>query len=199
MDFDDLGKKLDRMYRQLNESTRVHIKTNIVDKFTKQDDGTFEHRVSFGNADPIKRDNMVIDAIHAIAGLKDILNLKLDEHGYDKKLYENLINNSQPLQIITDLDNKSKHGNNLSNHRYKEDINLVNIDQALRGQGITHVSFTTDLNTGQTRLNKSSGNVAITVTGDIVNNDGIVIASLSTVLSDSVDVIEKFIDTHKLS
>jgi hypothetical protein len=193
MDFDDLDAKLRRMYRNLGETYDLDIGSNIKDERHLLPNGMFEHRVSFGNSDPEIRADTVATAIHAIAGIKDILKNKLREIGLNPQSYEDLINSSTELQIITDLDNMEKHGTRLSKRRYTEAVRLINLDQSLRGKGITSVTFSTDLATGTTKLDESSGDVKIVITGDIVDDKGKTIYTLEEVLEKSVKSIDAFI------
>ena len=199
MDFDDLGRKLQRMYAELGEAFSVDISNNIIDERHTLADGIVRHQVKFGSNDPIVRENLVFDAVHAIASLKDIINIKLKDKGYSGHEYEILINQNESLQILTDLDNKNKHGNKLSNRRYKEDVTLTNINQVLRGKGITTVRFSTDLVTGKTILDKSAGNVKIVIVGDILNNQGVTVGRLDEILDETTNKIEEFIYTNKLT
>lgn len=199
MDFDNLGDKLRRVYRRLGATYDFDIGNNINDTRQMLPSGIIEHRVSFGNSDPQVREDNVMNAIHAIASLKDIIKVSLKKSGHSQEEYEKVINENTCLQLVTDLDNMDKHGSKLTNRRFKESVSLVNIDQALRGKGITSVSFTTDLKTGKTRLDSSSGDVKIIITGEIINKDGDVIATLGDVLENSIKIIDKFITNKQLA
>ncbi len=199
MDFNDLDAKLKRLYFALGEQYDTDISTNINDKRIAFPDGRFEHRTSFGSNDPEKNQNLVMNAIHIVGSLKDIIKQKLIEAGQDPRLYEEMINNNEPLALVTDLDNKDKHGDPLTHKsRTCKDPQIVRIVQALRGRGITNVSFTTDLITGKTKLDSVEGDVKIVVTADIVDSSGNTIMPLDKMMDASIKLIEKFLRTQNL-
>lgn len=148
MDFNDLNAKLKRLYVALGEQYDEDISSNIIDTRTSLDNGRFEHRTTFGTNDPEKNQNLVMNAIHHIALLKDIIKNKLELVDIDLQSYERLINTNLPLALVTDLDNKDKHGEPLSSQpRSGMDPKIVNIEQALNTCIASHNDDCTYINT----------------------------------------------------
>ena len=200
MDFNDLNEKVKRLHVALGERYDADISSNITDTRITLADGKFEHRTSFGHNNPEKNQSLVVNAIHNIASLKDIIKSKLSAKGEDPQIYENLINDNLHLSLITDLDNKEKHGDPLAfSNRSGMDPKIINIEQALRGRGITNVSFTTDFTTGISRLDSVEGNVKIIVTADIVDHNGKLIMSLNEMLENAASTIEIFLNDQRLT
>lgn len=199
MDFNDLNAKIKRLYSALGEQYDEDISSNIIDSHLSSPDGKFEHETTFGSNNPEKNQNLVMNAIHLISSLKDVIKQKLRESGKDPRAYEQLINDSRPLALITDLDNKDKHGNSLRHsQRSNESPQIVNIGQALHGHGITRVSFTTDFATGKTTLDSAEGDVKIVVVADIVDSAGNFIMDLNEMLQSSTKIIESFLSKNEL-
>lgn len=199
MDFNDLNSKLKRLYSALGEQYSEDISSNIIDTRTFSPDGKFEHRTTFGSNDPEENQNLVMNAIHLVASLKDTIKNKLDSTGVDPQAYEELINNNLSLSLVTDLDNKDKHGDPLTHaSRSNKDPRIVNIEQSLRGRGKTNVSFTTDFTTGKTSLNSVEGNVKIVVVADVIDSSGNIIMPMDKMLEESVSSIERFLSNHRL-
>lgn len=194
-----MNAKLKRLYVALGERYDEDISSNINDTHTSLDDGRFEHRITFGSNDPAKNQNIVMSAIHLIGSLKDIIKQKLRENGKDPDVYEQLINNNQPLALVTELDNKDKHGNTLTGRpRSGTDPRIVNIEQALHGHGITRVSFTTDFATGKTSLNSAEGDEKIVIDADIIDSTGNLLMPLDKMLEESLRVVEEFVAAYDL-
>jgi len=199
MDFNDLNKKLKRLYLALSEQYDDDIRNNIIDVHTFFDDGRFEHRTTFGSNEPEKNESIIINAVHAISSLKDIINQKLRLAGKNSKLYEQLINDNLSLALITDLDNKNKHGDPLRDPlRSGKDPKIVNIEQVLHAQGITKVSCTTSFITGKTVVNEVEGNVKVEVVADIIDSDGSLIMTLEKMINNSLEVVQGFVKIHNL-
>ncbi|HEX6462506.1 MAG TPA: hypothetical protein VFZ58_04550 [Candidatus Saccharimonadales bacterium] len=195
MDFNDLNAKLKRLYVALGEQYDENISSNIVDSHTVFDDGRFEHRTTFGTNKPEQNQYIIMNAIHHIGLLKDIIKAKLN----DPRLYEQLIDSHQSLALATDLDNKDKHGDPLSHpQRSDKDPRIANIAQVLRGRGITRAAFTTDLTTGLTKMNTVEGNVKIVIMADVIDSEGVPIMPLDEMLEESLKIIEEFLKAHKL-
>lgn len=199
MDFNDLNVKLKRLYIALGEQYDDDIGSNIIDTRSFSPDGKFEHITTFGSNDPAKNQNLVMNAIHLIGSLKDIIKHKLRDAGEDPQLYEQLINDNRSLALVTDLDNKDKHGDSLTSHqRFNKDSQIVNIKQGLRGRGITNVLLTTDFTTGKTRLDSVEGDVKIVVLADVVDSAGNLIMPLDKMLEEAVNLMESFLLAHNL-
>lgn len=199
MDFNDLNKKLIRLYISLGEQYEEDISSNIIDSHTLFDDGHFEHRTTFGKNEPEENENIIINAVHAISSLKDIIKQKLWLARKSPKLYEKLIDENLSIALITDLDNKNKHGDPLRDPlRSGKDPRIVNIEQVLHAQGITKVSCTTSFITGKTVVNDVMGNVKLEVVADIIDSDGSLIMPLNKMIKESIEVIQGFITTYNL-
>lgn len=200
MDFNDLNTKLSRLYAALGEQYDADISNNINDERRAFPDGRFEHHTTFGSKDPAIKQNLVMNAIHLVGSLKDIIKNKLREKDKDPLLYEKLIDANEALALITDLDNKDKHGAPLTHKsRSSKDPRIVKIEQALRGRGITNVAFTTDLITGVTKLDHVEGDVKIVVIADVVDREGNLIMPLDKMMAESVRSIEDFVKDNGLT
>lgn len=195
MDFNDLNSKMKRLYVALGEQYDEDIDSNIIDSRMMFDDGVFEHRTSFGTNKPEKNQYIIMSAIHHIGSLKDVIKAKLE----DSREYERLIDAHQSLQLVTDLDNKDKHGDPLSRPRSSKNPKIINVAQVLRGRGITNASFTTDLVTGVTKLNSVEGDVKIVIVADVVDSVGEFIMPLDEMLEKSFSAIEEFLKAHNLT
>lgn len=199
MDFNDLNTKLGRLYAALGEQYDNDINSNIIDERKVINNGRFEHHTSFGSNDPAIKQNLVMNAIHLIGSLKDIIKQKLRDTGKDPALYETLIDNNEPLALITDIDNKDKHGDPLNRKpRSTKNPRIEKIQQALRGRGITNVAFTTNLITGVTKLDHVEGDVKVVVLADIVDGSGNIIMPLDKMMEESVRAIEDFVKVNNL-
>lgn len=194
MDFNDVNSKLKRLYSSLGELYDHDISSNIVDERKLNPDGSFEHTTNFGNNDPEKNQNLIMNVIHLINSLRDIIKNKARDIGGNPADYEKLIDRNLPLALITDLSNKDKHGDPLTrSNRSKKDPKITNIEQGLRGNGITNVLFTTDLNTGNTTLDSVEGDVKIAVVADIVDSSGNFIMPLHQMIEESLSKIENYL------
>lgn len=199
MDFNDLNTKLKRLYAALGERYHEDVVGSIVDECIELEGGVWEHRTTFGTNDVETNLNLIMAPIHAIGSLKDIIKKKLQIAGQSPRLYEDLINQNTALALATDLDNKDKHGDPLTQaRRSARDPQISNVQQGLRGRGITSASFTTDFNTGKTTLNAVEGDVKISVVADVVDSDGQLIMALDKMLEDSLNAIETFVKRHGL-
>ena len=199
MDFNDLSSKLKRLYIAVGEHYSEDIGSNIVDTHITEDDGRFIHQTTFGTNDHEKNISIVMNAVHSMSVLKDVIKQKLRSSGKNPQLYEDFINNNVALALITDIDNKEKHGDPLRDPlRSGKDPKIVNIEQVLHGKGRTNILFTTNFVTGKTILNKVEGDVKIEVVADIVDGDGSLIMPLGKMLEDSFEAIYDFMARNDL-
>ena len=81
MDFNDINSKLKRLYSLLDEQFSTDFTNNTNDSDEILPNGRFIHRVTFGNNDLEKNQNIIMNVIHSIASLKDIINRKLKNSG----------------------------------------------------------------------------------------------------------------------
>lgn len=199
MDFNDLDAKLKRLYVALGERYDQDISSNITDSLNSFGDGRFEHRVTFGKNKPEENENVIMNAIHLIGSLKDIIKAKLQDSDQEVQMYEDLINDNLALALITDLDNKDKHGDPLTHSsRSNKNPKIVNIQQGLRGKGITRIAFKTDLLTGETTLSESKGDLKIVTFAEVVDSEGNILMPFDKMLDESLELVEKFLKSHNL-
>ena len=195
MDFNDLNSRLKRLYSALDEQYDEDVSSNIVDERKRFRDGRFEYRTTFGTNTLQQNQNLIMGILHLIASLKDIIQKKIKDAGGNPKDYDALINNTESLALITDLDNMDKHGDPLTKtNRSNKNPKIVNIEQGLRGKGITSIGFITDLNTGKTSLSSTEGDVKIVVTADIIDSSNNTIMPLDIMIDDSISAINTYLE-----
>lgn len=192
MDFDDIQERLERLYSAVNERYDQVTDDSIIEKTTIRDDGVFEHRVTFGSNDEAQNKNKVMNVIHAIASLKDHIKSKLTEMGNDPRDYEKYIDDNLSIALITDLDNKDKHGGTLRSPRTDKNPQLANIRQALRGKGKTSFAVATSFSGMKSTITRNQGNIKLEIVGDVIDGSGSLVARLEDVIESSLGLVEGF-------
>jgi hypothetical protein len=197
MDFNDLNKRLARLYASLGQRYDDDIEKHIVQQTTTNDGRHFRHEVRFGASDAAERENKVMAAIGAVADLKD--HLKRRSRG--PRLVEDLINDSEVLSLIVDLHNKDKHGDPLSiTHRSGRDPHIANVSQGLSPKkGQQKTSFSMRFDGVTSTLSELEGDFQIIIDADIVDGNGEKIMSLEVMLEQAMQQVEAFIDANDLS
>lgn len=192
MDFDDIQDRLERLYSAVNERYDQVTDDSITEKTSIRDDGIFEHRITFASNDEAQNKNKVMNVIHAIASLKDHIKNELSEKGNDPQEYEKYIDSNLTLALITDLDNKDKHGETLRTPRTNMNPGLANIQQVLHGKGKTNFGVATSFSNMKSTITHNQGNIKLEVVGDIVDDSDVFVYRLEDAIVSSISLVENF-------
>ena len=199
MNINDIDERLARLYDSIDEQYQKINDDAIVESLIVREDGIHELRMSFGNNDPVKNMNKIMNVVHAIASLKDHIKDKLAEKYDDPKKYEDYINSNEPLALITDIDNQDKHTTNLKHRRTKHtSLRIDNIHQALRGVGKTSFSVTKKFNEPGARVSEAAGDLKIIIVGDILDNSGQFITTVDSMITSGIQLLEDFIEQNSI-
>ena len=127
MDFNDLVRRVERLYSALGQKADGEIQKHIKIR-GMESAGSSEQNVliTFDNThDEAGATNIVLAIIEHLAKLKDHLKRKVGESSHS---VENMINQSLDLQLIMDLSNSEKHGYPLTrparSHRSPRVLNI---------------------------------------------------------------------------
>lgn len=192
MDFDDIQDRLERLYSAVNERYEQVTNDSITERTTIRDDGVFEHRITFGSNDEAQNKNKVMNVIHAIASLKDHIKRNLSEKGDDPSEYEKYIDTNLALALITDLDNKDKHGGKLRRPRTTKDPRLENIQQVLQGKGKTSFGVATSFSSMNSTITHNQGNIKLVIVGDVFDGNGSFVSRLDDTIESALSLLENF-------
>jgi hypothetical protein len=193
VDFNDLSKRIDRLYISIGE-----LSTPDYHKSIKWATGTLD--ISFGSTDNTADETKILNVISAMADLKDNLKKRMVIKGLNESLVDTEINNNLPLQLITDLDNQQKHGYPLTKfRRSKRDPLIQNVKSFLAmklGQA-SDAGFSLDLvNQNVNMVGDTQGKTQIEA--DITDSSGNSICTLDEMVYDSMRLWETFIKVHSL-
>jgi len=198
MDFNDLKLRLKRVYYAIDKKDEFNIEDHV--KFTRknvplgENRGFLEFNIDFGNYDEAEILNRVFLIINGIAALKDHIKNKFREIRKDPEEVENLINNSQELQLVLDLFNQDKHGYPLTLvRRSHKDPKIKNLKQSLIIRGNPGVTFYP--NTGKIEYGE---NVSISIVGEVVDGEDNFIISLEKMIEESMGKIEKLLKHNNI-
>jgi len=201
MDFNNLEKRLERLSNALGKRFDPDIKSHT--KVIRKTSGR-KHMigVSFdGGFDESELNNRVFGIISAIGGLKDHLKKQMRKVKKDPQLLEEMINNSLELQLILDLWNQDKHGSPLNKkyRRSNKNPKIVNISSGLSLTGGNKGSVTVSFSGNKATLGSVTENMAIKISGDVVDEEGNLIMKTDEMFKTSLDKIEKFVKIHGLA
>lgn len=199
MDFDDIQDRLERLYSAVNERYDQVTNDSITEKTTIRDDGIFEHRITFGSNNETQNKNKVMNIIHAIASLKDHIKRKLSEKGDDPGEYEKYIDTNLALALITDLDNKDKHGGTLRRSRTNRNPRLANIQQVLHGKGKTSFGVATNFNGMNSTITHNQGNIKLEIVGDILDDNDSIISRVEDTTESGLNLVEQFMKSRGIT
>jgi len=194
MDFNNIKKRIERIYASINErfdndlEKHINIEKKVTDSFQS-------FKVSFDKKQKeAEISNKIISIIHNLANIKDNLKNKLKGRGDDPNLIEQEINNSLPVKIVIDLSNQEKHGYPLTKYiRSYKNPQICNIESILR---ISNGEFMFDPITEQIN---SSGGCGIAIKADINDGQGNFICRLDKLIDDVIVEWGKIINKYNIT
>ncbi|SFD92279.1 hypothetical protein [Spirosoma endophyticum] len=193
MDFNDLTKKIKRAYINIGELSTPNFERKI--KWAPN-----ALNISFGSTDDLTDETKILNAVGAIADMKDCIKRKMSSMDLSPKLAEDEINNNLSLQLITDLDNQQKHIYPLTNeersHRSPQYRNVHSYVKFTFGSGAdSGIAF--DL-VGQTVNPVGNTVVKAEVEAEITDKDGNFIVTLDTMINDAIAIWDNFFVLHNI-
>lgn len=195
MDFNDINLRLERLYTAVGEQYDYSIEKHIKHEIVSLGGTRKQSRITFGNNTPAEVFNKVFNVIHALAGLKDHLKTKMRRIGQSPQKVEDFINGNRELSLVLDLDNQDKHGSPLTKtNRSGTNPQLVNLQQALSGDGHSTLSITFDGLTGE--IASQDGPLKIVIIGDVIDESGNKIMALEHMLDFALKNVENFIESR---
>lgn len=195
MDFNDLTRRINRVYISIGELTLPDYQRNI-----SWDPDPDEFDISFVLENDPRDEVRVTNVIGAIADLKDNLKKKMTHLGLDNRLVEQEIDGSMELQLITDLDNATKHGYPLTRpERSQRSPTIGDVTSsvviALNGPG-GGISF--DLETRESIISGGADG-SVEIVADIIDGSKQFICTLDDMVNVAMDKWESFIRLHGLN
>ncbi|HWZ65387.1 MAG TPA: hypothetical protein VNX65_01155 [Patescibacteria group bacterium] len=198
MDFNDINIRLQRLYVTIGEQYDYSIEKHIKHEVVSLGGTRKQARITFGNSSQVEILNKVFNVIHALAGLKDHLKTRMTQIGKNPKEVEDLINETQELSLVIDLDNQDKHGSPLTKtNRSGKQPRLANLQQALSGDGPSTLSITFNGMTGQ--IASQDGPLKIVIIGDVMDGSDSKIMPLEQLLDKALKSLEDFISSNEIA
>lgn len=135
-------------------------------------------RITFdGGRSKVQLKNDAIEAVAAVANLKDHLKALARKQGQDPEQVEHLVNCSRELAVLVDLNNAEKHGVS-SRDKGKSGLlpRLGEVTRALRftGDGSPTHSFSITLTPGAGTFSnpRAQGNASSVIVADVLDEEG---------------------------
>ena len=195
MNADDINSRIKRLYLALGKNVDDNIAEHILIEHRKTKTGGAVS-ISFGGKDDeLELEEQVMSVIAHLAKLKDHLKNELELRGFQRSLIEDEINQSESLQLIIDLDNAEKHGTKLHKPRSDKKPKVINLQHAITQKNSNEPSvFQINPFSGEFK----SSNSVITITGDVVDKNGVRICSISNLITEALETWERFIDKYEI-
>jgi hypothetical protein len=197
MDYNDIDLRLRRLYSSLDQQYEDNVLQHMQTKVEKSEDGKFTITVDFNaKYDEVETLNKVIGIISGLANLKDHLKTRLRSKGGNTNDIETEIDQDLSLQLIIDLYNQEKHGYPLTKHkRSGKDPRIIDLSKAITSRpGVIATAFIRDPITGAC----VTDNMAIIISGKVVDMQGNTLYSLSGLINKCIDSWEKIIIKYNL-
>lgn len=199
MDFNDVQARLERTMSSIKQSRELPSKENVKIKTQPTGGNTFETKITFGDSEESEISNKIMNILHNLANFKDNLKNAIQKKGLNPEVVEDAINKSIYLQVLIDLVNQEKHGYPLKKFkRSNKNPRIENVRQAMQMTGKAGpTSFLIKL--GEEGCFETKGDCTVVIEGDIVDEKGVLLFSLDTLIYTAQRKWEELIKNNELA